>query len=123
MNEISSAHNPKYRRWLSLLEAKGIKKENCAIVSGEKLVTELLDQAPHIVEEIILPPKGVLEVEGPRVYRLQTGALFKELDTVGTKYPLAVVRTPDIEEWNPTVKPRGLELIVAMSDPSNLGAL
>lgn len=123
MNEISSAHNPKYRRWLSLLEAKGIRKERCAIVSGEKLVTELLDQAPHIVEDIILPPKGTLEVVGPRMYRLGTGALFKELDVVGTKYPLAVVRTPDIEEWNPTVKPRGLELIVAMSDPSNLGAI
>lgn len=123
MNEISSAHNPKYRRWLSLLEAKGIRKEKCAIVSGEKLVAELLDQAPHIVEEIILPPKGELEVDGPRAYRLQTGALFKELDVVGTKYPLAVVRTPDIEEWNPTVKPRGLELIVGLSDPSNLGAI
>jgi TrmH family RNA methyltransferase len=123
MNEISSSHNPKYRRWLSLLEAKGIRKEKCALVSGEKLVTELLEQAPHIVEDIILTPKATLEFEGPRMYRLGTGALFKELDVVGTKYPLAVVRTPEIEIWDPSSKPRGLELIVAMSDPSNLGAI
>jgi RNA methyltransferase, TrmH family len=123
IKEIASSHNPNYKRWLSLLESKGIKKEKRAIVSGEKLVTELLAQVSHIVEDLILPPKAELTATGPRMYRLMTGALFKELDVIGTKYPLAVVRVPEIEPWDPAVPPKGLELVVAMSDPSNLGAI
>jgi TrmH family RNA methyltransferase len=119
--EITSPHNPKYRRWLSLLEAKGIRKEARALVSGTKLVQELCAQRPGDVEEIVLPPKAE-----PFDYRFKhtrlTASLFKALDVIGTKSPLAVMRAPDLDEWQDNEAPRGLELILALSDPSNLGA-
>lgn len=121
MNEIESKHNPKYKKWLSLLESKGIRKEGLAIVSGEKLLRELISQQPDIIEDILLPPKSEFSIDDFRTTRLSS-PLFKELDVVGTRSPLAVVKTPEVSEWKPSA-PRGLELIVSLGDPSNLGAL
>ncbi|MBX3022445.1 MAG: RNA methyltransferase [Bdellovibrionales bacterium] len=121
MNEISSPHNPKYRRWMSLHESKGIAKEQRTLICGSKLVQELCVQRPDDVEEIILPPKV-----DPLDYRFHhtrlTAPLFKALDLIGTKGPLAVMRTPHFVDWTGTENPRGLELILALSDPNNLGA-
>ncbi len=122
IKEIASSHNPNFKRWASLLESKGIRKEGRALLSGEKLVREWLDQRPETVEEILLPMKSEFTAEGPKLYRL-ANPIFKELDTIGTKSPLAVVRVPEIAAWDPDDKPKGLELIVAMSDPANLGAV
>jgi len=122
MNEISSAQNPKYKRWLSLTESKGIKKEGLALVSGEKLVREYLKESPGTIEEILLPPKA--KHIFPTSFR-QTGLsspLFKAVDILGTHSPLLVVRVPTLPIWNHE-PPRGLELIVGLGDPSNLGAL
>ncbi len=123
MDEISSAQNPKYRRWLSLLESKGIRKENLCLVSGEKLVDEILRQNLAAVDSILLPPKCKVSFpSGPQLVQLST-PLFQALDAVGTKRPLAVVRTPQVEKWNPQDPPSGLELILALGDPANLGAV
>ena len=101
MNEIASAQNPKYRRWLSLLEAKGIKKEGLALISGDKLVREWIAQSRDSIEDLLLPPKAeALDVDLPRQTRL-TAPLFKMLDVIGTGTPLAVVRIPQLEVWNP----------------------
>lgn len=121
VHEISSPHNSKYRRWLSLLDAKGIHKEGLALISGSKLVNELCAQQPDWVEEILLPPKAPLHTGGFRQTRL-TAPLFKALDSAGTHLPLAVMRTPQIADWDSQSPPQGLELILALSDPSNLGA-
>ncbi len=121
MNEITSAQNGKYRRWLSLLESKGIKKEGAALVSGEKLVQELIADSPDLIEEILLPPKAKAEAT-PFPTTLLASPLFRELDVIGTHSPLAVIKTKPIPEWEPG-PPAGLELIVSLSDPSNLGAL
>lgn len=121
MFEIESKHNPKFKKWLSLLESKGIRKEGLCIVSGEKLLRELISQQPDIIEDILLPPKSAFTIEDFRTTRLSS-PLFQELDVVGTRSPLAVVRTPAVAEWTPG-KPQGLEIIVSLGDPSNLGAL
>ena len=47
--------------------------------------------------------------------------LFKALDVIGTNSPLAVIAAPELARWSPA-PPRGLELILALSDPNNLGA-
>lgn len=121
MNEITSPHNPKYRRWLSLLESRGIREHARALVSGSKLVPELCHQRPADVEEIVLPPKAE-----PFDYRFKhtrlPAPLFKALDVIGTRAPLAIMRAPNLDEWNPNDAPEGLELILALSDPNNLGA-
>lgn len=120
MKEISSAHNPKFKLWKSLLESKGIKKENRAIVSGDKLVRELLEQNAEMIEEILLPPK--IDFSSQMTATRLSSPLFQSLDILGTHSPLAVVR---VQTLSPVKldKPQGLELIVSLGDPSNLGAL
>jgi len=122
MNEISSPHNPHFKRWQSLLESKGIKKEGLALVSGEKLILELIQQDPSRIEEILLPPKKDFNGDPKlRTTRLSS-PLFNALDVIGTHSPLAVVRIAPLPEWRQE-PPKGLELIVSLSDPANLGAL
>lgn len=121
MNEITSAQNPKYRRWLSLLESKGIKKEGLALVSGEKLVAEFLKESPEQVQEMLMPPKSTAGT-GKIPSTMLSSPLFRELDVIGTHSSLAVVKIKPLPEWKPA-PPKGLEVIVSLSDPSNLGAL
>jgi tRNA G18 (ribose-2'-O)-methylase SpoU len=52
-----------------------------------------------------------------------TSALFEELDVAGTKKPLLLVQTPEIPPADLSLAPVGLEIVCALSDPSNLGAL
>lgn len=120
MISIESAHNPKFRRWLSLLDGAGIRAEGLALLPGPKVIEEVLRDDPARVREILLPPKTeALAVDVPQV-RLG-GDLFRALDVVGTKRPLAVIHAPTLEDWDRS-PPRGLELILALSDPGNLGA-
>ncbi len=121
MNEIASTQNAKFKKWQSLLDSKGIKKEQLCLVSGEKLVNEYIEEWPDLIEDVLLPPKSKFISEQFRLTRLSS-PLFKELDVIGTHQPLLVVQTSKFSEWDKQ-PPSGLELIVSLSDPSNLGAL
>lgn len=122
IQELSSPSNAKFKTWASLLESRGIKKEGLAILSGPKVVKEILQQQPLLIEDVLLPPKSEpIEFSGPQT-RL-SAELFKTLDVIGTHSALAVVRVPEIKPWSSTNgKADGLELILALSDPSNLGS-
>jgi len=123
MTEIASRQNAKFKTWSALTEARGIKKSGRALISGRKLVAEFLKQNPKACEDLIVPPKADAPDHSSHVKAYQlTAPLFKEVDVMGTKSPLLVVKTPELREWTGD-KPRGLELIVALSDPGNLGAL
>jgi TrmH family RNA methyltransferase len=124
MNEIVSAQNAKFKAWTALLEGRGIKKAGRAIVSGRKLVEEFLAQNPEAAEDLLFPPKGEFEFETPKhvkCYQLSS-PLYKELDVMGTKSPLLIVKTPEVAEFK-SGAPKDLCLIVALSDPGNMGAL
>jgi len=121
MKEITSKHNAKYKLWLSLLESKGIRKEGLCLVSGEKVIGELLREDSERIVEFILPPKGNSPHSTMPATRLP-GELFNELDVIGTKSPLAVVQRAELPKWK-SGSPLGLQLILALSDPNNLGAL
>lgn len=121
MKEISSKHNAKFKLWLSLLESKGIKSEGLCLVGGTKIIAEILKQRPSTITEFILPPKGTAPDESHLSTRLP-GEMFNQLDVAGTKAPLAVVKCGQLPKWGGGI-PQGLQLIVALSDPHNLGAL
>jgi TrmH family RNA methyltransferase len=124
MSLIESAHNAKFKSWMGLLEAKGIKKQRQALISGRRLVEEFLENSPKSARDLILPEKMGMPTLAShiRVHKLG-GSLFSKLDVFGTRWPLLVVEVPALPDWKPTVKPSGLELIVALSDPGNLGTL
>jgi tRNA G18 (ribose-2'-O)-methylase SpoU len=118
-HNISSSENSKYLVWKSLLVSKGIKEHGLCLVSGEKILHEL-DRAECIlgVSHEELETYGSLTEAGfvlePR--------LFKELDVMGTHHPIAVVKVPEFERQLGQ-SPMGLEVVVPLSDPTNLGAV
>lgn len=122
MKEITSRTNPRFKTWLSLTEARGIRQNQLCLVSGGKLVDEILRDSPGALEEFLLPPKVMPPSDLPVPATRLSAPLFKELDVIGTRLPIAVVRTPTVDNWIP--KPAvGLELVLALSDPANLGGL
>lgn len=123
MSAIESRSNAKFKAWCTLLEGRGIKKAGRALISGRKLVDEFLARTPELAEDLLIPPKGdeLVPPSGVRVHHLSS-PLFRELDVMGTATPLLVVRTEPLADWQ-AEPARGLQLIVALSDPGNLGAL
>lgn len=50
-------------------------------------------------------------------------SIFEELDVSGTHHPLLLTRTPEIADADLSKAPEGLEVLCALGDPSNVGAL
>ncbi len=125
-SEITSSSNPSLKLWRSLQSARGIKRYRLAIVSGERIITELLRSHPGDIQAGLISSRwqGELpELPGSvKLFRLED-ALFRELDLFGTHYPLLVVRVPEIEPFHPSGTPAPLTLFLPFQDPANLGAV
>ena len=55
---IESPDNPSAKLWLSLLEARGLRKHRRFLLAGRKTVREALAQHPDRFEALLLPPNG-----------------------------------------------------------------
>lgn len=126
---IQSPSNETFKSFLSLTTAKGLKKEGLFLLSGKDLVAEYLDQPPSKVPKLIAEivrgnTTGASEMASvspaPTVYELLP-ALFDELDVIGTHSPILVLEQPLISPWDQT-SPSGIEIILPLGDPGNLGA-
>ena len=123
---IESSKNPQFQEWLSLLESRGIKKTQKFFIFGEKVLREALKRG-H-APDIILDPsmdtvfESLLDDSDVKLRKAVVSApLFKELDIFGTHFPLGILTLPEIAEWQVNEKPQGLEVMLALQDPSNLG--
>jgi TrmH family RNA methyltransferase len=122
---VVSMQNENFKIWKQLSTSKGIRKHQSFFLMGEKLVTEFL-RRPHfdIIAEVLGPDHRTL-LEGrafddiPR-YQLSR-EMFDEIDVIGTHFNLLLLKAPDSPREEPR-EPRGLELILPLGDPSNLGA-
>ena len=122
MKQITSSENSLFRELRMALEPKGIKKYGRFLLSGQKVVTETLSQkklTPAFL--IVTDDMTVPEVDCHTL--MLSKALFKELDTFGTHSPLLALETPKLPLWKQDEEFRGLEILCALSEPSNLGAL
>lgn len=133
---ISSAQNAKYKIWESLLTSKGRRKEGLFLLSGEKILNDFISEkmASRFPIKSILVPKNFSgdklaslkkkwNLESPNLYFNLDSLLFKELDTAGTDFPVFVcerAKDTPVEHLNP---PIGLELVLPLTDPANMGAL
>ena len=124
--EITSPANKSMKEWRSLLTGRGVKKHRKAIVSGGKVISEIINNNPEIIIECIIsmkmqsPPSHL--PAGVHVFRLK-GELFRELDIYGTKNPLLIVNIPEFEKYDyKTFKDKVL-LLVPFQDPANVGAV
>jgi len=126
LKSIQSAQNPAFKTWASCLESRGIRKFGYFILSGRKLVPELLQTRPDLFEGAIFSDKqdpDQIRVPSKMDSFLLPDRLFQELDPMGTHFPLLVGKVPEIPEANLKEAPEGLEVLCALGDPSNLGSL
>tara|TARA_R110000868_G_scaffold18194_5_gene80614 strand:+ start:557 stop:1342 length:786 start_codon:yes stop_codon:yes gene_type:complete len=130
---IESPQNPQFKIWNDLQDGRGIKKHGLYILAGRKLVPEALNSNSetflsgfepfHVV--VACDPQDVAGLDIPASvdrFRMPR-ALFDKLDISGTNFPLLIGKVPDLPPADLTRPPQGLELMVALGDPNNLGAL
>lgn len=118
IEKITSASNAKFRMWKELLTAKGIREHRLCLVSGQKIVDELLTNKDLISCALTTSQEMPLGIRGFELSK----DLFNELDIFGTHSTLLVVKTPDLDK-SENIEPKGLEIVAPLQDPANLGAL
>jgi TrmH family RNA methyltransferase len=125
MLKIDSAQNQTFKKLLSLTSAKGLKKESLFLLSGEKLIREFLKKPSlKIVSE--LTTRAMKPVTKGKLVQL-SAELFSQIDVLGTHFNILVLEQPWMSVLNAadlkTYAPRGIEVVMPVGDPGNLGAL
>ncbi len=123
ITQISSSSNPQFRTWQSLLTAKGIKEHRQFFLMGEKLVSEFLKNPVKGFSPEYLLFKEDTGLKTSAKKTALSKELFDELDVLGTKFPLLILRYDELTEKDFSKPALGLELVCPLGDPRNLGAL
>ena len=123
---IESSQNDTFKKLLSLTSAKGLKEEGLFLLSGEKLIREfLLKPDIEVIYEVMSPGHVSLAPKAKHIEMATT--LFAQIDVLGTHFNMLVLKQPEIQvltvEDIAAYKPNGIELVVPIGDPGNLGAL
>jgi len=123
---IESPQNERAKEWQSLGESRGLKKHGRFLLAGRKTVPEALRRYPQRFEAILVQsPDQIDSWDVPGHidrYRLSP-ELFRALDVSGTDFPLLLGRVPDMPLADLSKPAQGLELVCALGDPHNLGAV
>jgi TrmH family RNA methyltransferase len=128
MLKIESAQNANFKKFLSLTGAKGLKKEKLFLLGGEKLVREFLAKPYLKIECEIVAPRKTPLTKSVAIKQIQFSAeLFAEVDVLGTGFNILVLEQPQVATLTKSdidaYKPRGIEIVIPIGDPGNLGAL
>jgi 16S rRNA (guanine527-N7)-methyltransferase len=121
---ISSDQNPAFKDLKRLLTGRGIRKTGQALVSGEKLVGEILAVHPGCCRAWVSghdqpPPDTAAHLQW---YQLAP-ELLRQLDIFGTRSPLLLICLPDMRPWAPSEGfPLGASVLIPFQDPENVGA-
>jgi tRNA G18 (ribose-2'-O)-methylase SpoU len=117
---IESPQNSLFKKLFSLTKSKGIKKQQQALVSGEKITQE--------IAQLAIPSFWVVtdSMRAPQAQESRTlilsEKLFAKLDVCSTRAPLLCTDIPPIASMN-QLDSQQATLYTALSDPTNLGAL
>lgn len=124
VKKIDSSTNGLYKKLASLARSKGIIEHGQCLVAGEKIVAELASEATDSAFWIFTSDDHELFDQYPlgQVIVLPKN-LFAEIDVIGTRTPVLCMDVPPIEEWTNTATLKENELLCALGDPNNLGAL
>lgn len=121
---INSTSNIRFKYWKSLHDTKGIRKTGRYLLSGRKLVPEFL-KTNNIETLLIQDPLELADLKFHKNLEVVqiSKSLFQELDISGTHFPMLVGIAPQFDKADLDKAPQGLEVIVALGDPLNLGAM
>jgi 16S rRNA (guanine527-N7)-methyltransferase len=127
IREIASATNPNYQTCMEIQQGRGIRKQSMALISGRKMVEEVLRNFPERIEAWITdrdgPPPPV-ECDASVTWLRFVKPLWEELDQFGTKSPILRVRVPKLQQIDMQSDDLpGCTLLVPFQDPENVGAV
>ena len=135
IKDISSFDNPRFKFWISLKKAKGIKKSNACLVFGRRILEELSQQKPHSFNEILYPQYLEINREQKKdmlldvadrlslpVFRLKQD-LFKSLDLFETNAPIGVLKVPQMDLWDESQTCKDKEILLPLGNSLNLGVV
>lgn len=123
IKHITSRSNDQFRLWLTLLTGAGIKKSGQFLLSGERWTQELIRTEPALFQTALLTADmdGRSAADIPSI--TLAPELFRELDVFKTKAPLFVGTVPTFAPDSLETTPEHSQLVTALGDPANLGAL
>jgi TrmH family RNA methyltransferase len=129
---VESAQNAHFKSHKELLSSRGIKEQKRFLVFGDKPILEILESNPEKVLEIIecdatFERRNAAITDEIKNHRIKTfhlsNQLFEELDVFGIRKDILVCEIPVIRPWSQMDEVQGIELLVPVGDPSNLGAV
>ncbi len=126
VHAIESERNPRFKEMRKLLTGRGIRKSGLALVSGARLVAEVLAGHPQhcrawVSREGQAPPPAGSPAHLEWL-QLDPG-LYDQLDGFGTGTPLVLIRFPEIDRWAPGEGfSEGCSVLIPFQDPENVGA-
>lgn len=129
---ISSRENPTFKELGKLVSIDGVRKHGRAIVSGRKIVAEVLREHARLCERLIIVDGMVEESDElnreierfgrERRLLILKKSLYNELDQFSTGGPLLEARLPELPEWKGDTAP-GCSLCIPFQDPVNVGSV
>lgn len=122
---IDSPQNARAKKWLALTESRGIRKQGEFILSGRKTVPEALEKhGSRFTAALARTESDLNRLALPASIERYVLAkpVFEALDTNGTGFPLLVGQVPEMAAADFSKEAKEFELVLALGDPSNLGA-
>lgn len=121
---ITSSTNSKYKTWLSLLQNKGIRDEGKYLLSGKTVVLDVLKNHSGHIDCILTSKETSLSIDNyNHITQFQLSPdLFKDIDTFGTDFPVLVLKTPKVLNYE-DIQHKGITVYIPVGDPSNMGAI
>ena len=127
IREIASTTNPNYQTCMDIQQGRGIRKQGMALVSGRKMVEEVLRNFPERIEAWITDrdgPPPPSECDSSVSWLRFVKPLWEDLDQFGTKSPMLRVRVPKLQPIDlQSDDLPGCTLLVPFQDPENVGAV
>lgn len=128
---ITSPGNKKYRELVKLSTGEGIRKSGSILISGKKVISEILREGKTSVREMVLCDgyaedhdamnAAMKDFAGRGSLLVMKKALFNEIDRFNTGGPLLVAAVPELEDWDQTIA-SGCTLAIPFQDPVNVGS-
>lgn len=122
---IDSPQNARAKKWLALTESRGIRKQGEFILSGRKTVPEALEKhGGRFTAALARTESDLSRLALPASIErfVLAKPVFEALDTNGTGFPLLVGQVPEMAAADFSKEAKEFELVLALGDPSNLGA-
>ncbi|OHD38857.1 MAG: hypothetical protein A2015_06755 [Spirochaetes bacterium GWF1_31_7] len=128
---ITSKENTKFKEIKSLSENAGIVKNNKILISGKKIILELLRENCVKSMELIVhedykeTDKELLDCiasyKNKNALIVLSKILFNELDIFRTKSPLLIAALPNLDKWNDKTL-AGCTVLLPFQNPVNIGS-